>query len=464
MSQNLYLRRCHGSSANQNLCYPKYFKDPKEENMKMNASSSLNINKPPVSQREFGKELTTSTLNQQGFIPMERRNITGSNKLFNYFKPLKKEKEASKKKNDISLYNLRPRGLNSNKNSKCNSNNNSFSYNNENINTMNNSKVHIEKEIVRNKNNDMDVEMKTDKVTDFAYNTYVSTQVSNLTYRSNLVTDYFSNKEEPLRNNLVNKHPQHVSDYLDDIYEHLKSIEVNFLPQLGYMANQRDLNDKMRAILIDWLVEVHQKFKLVPETLFLTTQLIDRFLERREIDRNSLQLVGVAALFIACKYEEIYPPELKDFVYITDKAYSKNAILEMEKEIMSTLEFNITHPSTLRFLEIFIELSQVKFEEQTILFARYLLELFLIEYRMIKYPPSWIAAATLYITVRVKKLNSFNRKIDIPKLSGYSEEKLKECAKDICIILDNAERSSLQAVKNKYSSPKYFEVAKWKNN
>ena len=81
---------------------------------------------------------------------------------------------------------------------------------------------------------------------------------------------------------------------------------------------------------------------------------------------------------------------------------------------------------------------------------------------MLKYPPSWIAAATLYITVRVKKLNSQNKKIDFPKLSGYTEEKLKECAKDICIILDNADKSSLQAVKNKYSSTKYLEVAKWK--
>ena len=83
----------------------------------------------------------------------------------------------------------------------------------------------------------------------------------------------------------------------------------------------------MRAILIDWLVEVHLKFKLLQETLFLTINIIDRFLERVTLSKSKLQLLGVTALFIASKYEEIYPPELKDFIYITDRAYSKEELL-----------------------------------------------------------------------------------------------------------------------------------------
>jgi hypothetical protein len=86
----------------------------------------------------------------------------------------------------------------------------------------------------------------------------------------------------------------------------------------------------MRAILIDWLIEVHLKFKLLPETLFLTVNLIDRFLEKAVIQRTKLQLVGVTSMLIASKYEEIYAPEVRDFVYITDKAYSKEEILKME--------------------------------------------------------------------------------------------------------------------------------------
>ena len=89
------------------------------------------------------------------------------------------------------------------------------------------------------------------------------------------------------------------------------------------MANQKDVNEKMRAILIDWLVDVHSKFKLVNETMFLTVNLIDRYLGEVQVTRQKLQLVGVTAMFIATKYEEIYPPDLRDFVYVTDKAYTK---------------------------------------------------------------------------------------------------------------------------------------------
>lgn len=87
----------------------------------------------------------------------------------------------------------------------------------------------------------------------------------------------------------------------------------------------------MRAILIDWLIEVHLKFKLLPETLFLTINLIDRYLEKTVIPRTKLQLVGVTSMLISSKYEEIYAPEVRDFVYITDKAYSKEEILAMEQ-------------------------------------------------------------------------------------------------------------------------------------
>ena len=96
------------------------------------------------------------------------------------------------------------------------------------------------------------------------------------------------------------------------------------------MRNQQDINEKMRAILVDWIIEVHLKFKLLPETLFITVSLIDRYLEQIQIKRTNLQLVGVTAMLIASKYEEIYAPEVRDFVYITDNAYTKEEILLME--------------------------------------------------------------------------------------------------------------------------------------
>lgn len=103
------------------------------------------------------------------------------------------------------------------------------------------------------------------------------------------------------------------------------------LPSQTYMSRQVDINEKMRGILVDWIIEVHLKFKLLPETLFLTVNLTDRYLEKTQISRTKLQLVSVAALLIASKYEEIYVPELCDFEFITDNAYSKEEILEMER-------------------------------------------------------------------------------------------------------------------------------------
>ena len=151
----------------------------------------------------------------------------------------------------------------------------------------------------------------------------------------------------------------------------------------------------MRAILIDWLIEVHLKFKLLPETLFLTVNLIDRFLEKAIIQRTKLQLVGVTCMLIASKYEEIYAPEVRDFVYITDKAYSKEEILKMEQKILMTLDFNVTSPSAYRFLERFTKV--VNGDALLFNLARYLIELPLIEYRMLKYTPSNIAASAVYL-------------------------------------------------------------------
>lgn len=111
----------------------------------------------------------------------------------------------------------------------------------------------------------------------------------------------------------------------------------------------------MRAILIDWLIEVHLKFKLLPETLFITVNVIDRYLEKQKVNKSRLQLVGVASLFIASKYEEIYPPELKDFIYITDRAYTKQDLLSMEFHILSTLSFDCTFPTPYRFLERYLK-------------------------------------------------------------------------------------------------------------
>lgn len=120
--------------------------------------------------------------------------------------------------------------------------------------------------------------------------------------------------------------PLCATEYVQDMYMHFRSKEEMTSVRPLYMENQSHINERMRSILVDWLVEVHLKFKLVPETLYLTINLIDRYLERTEVSRPKLQLVGVTSLLIAAKYEEIYPPELRDLVYICDRAYTRQEV------------------------------------------------------------------------------------------------------------------------------------------
>jgi cyclin B len=89
------------------------------------------------------------------------------------------------------------------------------------------------------------------------------------------------------------------------MYQHFREKEYATSVRPVYMESQPHINERMRSILVDWLVEVHLKFKLVPETLYLTVNLIDRYLERMEVSRPKLQLVGVSCLLIASKYEEM---------------------------------------------------------------------------------------------------------------------------------------------------------------
>jgi hypothetical protein len=239
-------------------------------------------------------------------------------------------------------------------------------------------------------------------------------------------------------------------------------VQVSRTARFGYMAAQNDINEKMRSILVDWLVEVHQKFKLVPETMHLAVNIIDRFLERKLVPRQKLQLVGVTAMLLASKYEEIYPPEIHDFVYITDKAYMKEQILQMEAMVLTALEFRITVPTRFVFLNRYLKVAGVDATTEvglkTAMLATYLTERTLQEYRMLQYTPSKIAASMVNMALRTMRGRGvWTRALE--QHSGYSQEQLRPCISDMEEVLRNPPNANLKAVRNKYSTPKYLEVA-----
>lgn len=170
------------------------------------------------------------------------------------------------------------------------------------------------------------------------------------------------------------------------------------------MSKQEDINGRMRAILIDWLVEVHMKFRLVPETLFLCVSIIDRYCSRVDVLRSKLQLIGVTALLVACKHEEIYPPEVRDCVYITDRAYNRQEVLDMEQDILKVLDWKISVPTAYPFLDRFLSLTNAS--EMTRHAAQYYLERTLQEHSFLQYRPSLVCASAVILALNNPDIQS----------------------------------------------------------
>ena len=249
--------------------------------------------------------------------------------------------------------------------------------------------------------------------------------------------------------------PQACVAYVNDIYDHFFNTEGKFGPSAGYISKQADINEKMRSILIDWLVEVHLKFRLKTETLYLCVNIIDRYLERAQVGRSKLQLLGVTCLLLAAKYEEIYPPEVRDLVYVTDKAYTRQQILKMESAVVNTFKFKLTVPTHYKFLVRFIKAAQC--DTRTKLIAYYFCEKTLTEYSMLKYKPSTISAAAVYLSLKAVNLTPWTPTLE--HYSGYQVGDIAQCAKDIIAIVQKASGASLQAIRKKYSQQKFGDAA-----
>jgi hypothetical protein len=286
--------------------------------------------------------------------------------------------------------------------------------------------------------------------------------------------------------------PAQCYDLLDSMYEIYYETEVGLAPALTctstcltfeigcavlsqakyaavpYMHTQEDLNNKMRSILVDWLVEVHHKFKLFPSSLWLCVNIIDRYLMKATIKRAKLQLVGISAFFIACKFEEVYPPEAKDFVHITDNAYSRQELLAMETEILNTLEYHILVPTGYNFLTRY--LNAIRAGENTRLLASYYAERNLQEPHMLDVKPRVFAAAAVYAAL-TQQSQRYGAKLgaasvwcrQLQEESNLTEEELLPCARNIVKHVKEepitTSKRKLIAAKKKYQHERNMCVA-----
>lgn len=115
----------------------------------------------------------------------------------------------------------------------------------------------------------------------------------------------------------------------------------------------------MRTISVDWLVELAEEYRLQSEALCLAVSYIDRFWSYMSVVKAKLQLVGTAAMFIAAKYEEIYPPDVGEFVFITDEINTKTQLLRMEIIILKILSFDLSAATTLVFINTYASMYEI---------------------------------------------------------------------------------------------------------
>lgn len=162
------------------------------------------------------------------------------------------------------------------------------------------------------------------------------------------------------------------------------------LPDPHYIERQTEIQWSMRAVLMEWIVQVHSRFGLLPETLFLTVNYIDRFLSAKVVSIGKLQLVGATAILVASKYEEINCPSLQEIVYMVDNGYSPEEILKAERFMLSMLGFELGWPGPMSFLRRVSKADDYDLDTRTL--AKYFLELTIMDERFVAAPPSYLAA------------------------------------------------------------------------
>ena len=409
----------------------------------------------------FNKKNNENTINKNPInIKANKTNITS------YLEP---------KQNNIKNFNNIIKMKNNNnliKNNQSNINRNSL------ILSINNrmNKPKIEKRLEIKENNKENIgflsnKIKTEyKIKIIQYNSKERTRRNN---KSDIKSKASKYKEKPKKEEKIKyfdeskiTNVQIPKDYINTIYYNLLIEEespliLSLKQNQNFMKDQKEINPKMRTILVDWLIDVHFKFGFTDETLFLTISIIDRYVSVSQISRSKYQLLGITALMIACKHEEIDLPKINDFIYITDHAYAKNDVLKMEYDILNKLNFSFLYPSTIKFFE-YLSIN-FNFDKKMHLMGKYLMESFLLNVKNFKFKPSVISCACAYIVMKFFKVKNYyeayNKKFFNINKGELSESHVKECAKEICFLIDNINKTNFKSCIKKYSKPEKEKVA-----
>ena len=262
------------------------------------------------------------------------------------------------------------------------------------------------------------------------------------------VMKYFSPIPDP--NDEDTYDPVMAVEYSVDIFNYMRELEVKYSPKPNYIDLQPQLKWHHRSELLDWLIQVHERFQLLPETLYLAVNIMDRFLSKKIATLNRFQLVGITALFIACKYEEINCPTLEDIIYILDNEYTREDILQAESFMINTLNFEISWPGPMSFLRRVSKADSYEYSIRTL--SKYFLETTILDPRLISSPPSWLAAGAYFLSRIILKNDQWSLKHCY--YSGYTREQLLPL---VLVLCENCKEGEIRhnTIWKKYSDIKY---------
>lgn len=247
--------------------------------------------------------------------------------------------------------------------------------------------------------------------------------------------------------------PLMVSEYVVEIFDYLKELEETTMANPNYMDNQNELEWKMRGILVDWLLEVHSRFRLLPETLFLAVNIIDRFLSSKVVQLDRLQLVGVTAMFIASKYEEVLSPHVQNFRHVADDGFTEDEILSAERFVLAALDYDLSYPNPMNFLRRISKADNYDIQTRTL--GKYLLEISCLDHRFIQHPPSQVAAAAMYLARIVLERGEWDD--TLAHYAGYTEEEIQPV---FDLMVDYLSSPVVhEAFFKKYASKKYLKAS-----
>ncbi|KAL5574638.1 hypothetical protein UlMin_016337 [Ulmus minor] len=259
------------------------------------------------------------------------------------------------------------------------------------------------------------------------------------------------------------KDPQLCCFYASDIYYNLRVAELARRPCSNFTKTiQRDITESMRGILVDWLVEVSEEYKLVPDTLYLTVYLIDRYLTQHYMERHRLQLLGITCMLISSKYEEICAPRVEEFCFITDNTYTKEEVLGMEIQVLKHFDFQLFAPTAKTFLRRYLRAAQASYKIPSLeleYLANYLAELTLLEYGFLNFLPSIIAASAVFLSRWTLDQSNHPWNTTLEHYTCYKASDLKTTVLALQDLQLNSNGCPLSAIRMKYRQEKFKAVA-----